>query len=178
MMTGSVLVGLGSNLGESGQTLLDAWHYLGEYQQVELIALSPPFVSSPVDMSSVNWFTNAAGHLRVQCSAMEFLAILMDVEQHLGRRRDSSKPGYQDRTIDLDLIYFDKEIIEEPRLVVPHPNRLGRLFVLAPLAVIAPDFVDPLKNKSLRALYDALLVDMAEGRLEIQEISLEQWPGS
>jgi 7,8-dihydro-6-hydroxymethylpterin-pyrophosphokinase len=128
-------------------------------------------------MSSPNWFTNAAGELQVRCPALEFLGILMEVEQRFGRTRTSSKPGYQDRSIDLDLIYFGTEIIDRaPRLVVPHPRRLERLFVLAPLAHIAPGFVDPLENRTLGELHGELRADMAEDNLAPQEISLDRWP--
>ena len=176
MVTDNVFVGLGSNLGDSAAILLEAWRHLGTHDTVELVELSPPFSSSPVDMNSQNWFTNAVGNVQVACSPLEFLDLLLEVELHFGRTRDPDTPGYLDRTLDLDLVYFGDRLIDEPRLQVPHPHRLDRLFVLAPLARIAPDFVDPLSGRSVAALHADLLGKMGAGTLEYQQIDAGEWP--
>lgn len=176
MTTDNVIIGLGSNLGDSARILLRAWHLLGEHETVTLRELSPPFISSPVDMTSSHWFTNAVGRLETSCSPHEFLNLLMATEQELGRTRDNGRMGYQDRSIDLDLLYFGSAIMDDPRLTLPHPRRAERLFVLAPLAAIAPDFSDPVAGASISRLHRDLLRSIKENRMEKQEISAVSWP--
>ncbi|MBE0584210.1 MAG: 2-amino-4-hydroxy-6-hydroxymethyldihydropteridine diphosphokinase [Desulfofustis sp.] len=139
----NVFIGLGSNLGDSRQLLVKAWNLLGERPEVTLGELSAPYLSSPVGMNSSHWFTNAVGRVIARCTPLRLLEILQQVEASLGRLRNKELKGYQDRLIDLDLIYFGEVVCDEPRLTLPHPQRAERLFVLAPLAEIAPDFLDP-----------------------------------
>ena len=102
----TVFIGLGSNLGESSQLLQEGWELLGLHPGVTLATLSAPYLSSPVGMASNFWFTNAVGQLTASCSADEMLDLLLVTEKQLGRVRDDNKRGYQDREIDLDLLYF------------------------------------------------------------------------
>ena len=171
-----VFVGLGSNLGDSPRTLLKAWGHLGKQPGIMLLALSPPFLSSPVDMASNHWFTNAVGKVATSHSPGTFLDILLDTENHFGRVRYNNQHGYSDRTIDLDLLYFGDEILNTPRLTLPHPHRHDRLFVLAPLAAIAPDFIDPEKACTVRDMHQHLLKALADNRSPIQEIKQHSWP--
>jgi 2-amino-4-hydroxy-6-hydroxymethyldihydropteridine diphosphokinase len=82
-------------------------------------------------------------------SARELLDELLAIEQAAGRTRPSLLAP---RTLDLDLILYGNRIIQQPGLVVPHPRFRERLFVLEPLAAIAPDLVDPVSGESIRAL--------------------------
>jgi 2-amino-4-hydroxy-6-hydroxymethyldihydropteridine diphosphokinase len=176
MSQGNVaFIGLGSNLGASKSVLKQGWELLGKQKGISLVTLSPPYLSSPVGMTSNNWFTNAVGELLVECSPDELLQILLAVEKRLGRVRDEQKQGYQDRGIDLDLIYYDALVTDSPRLTIPHPRRAERLFVLAPLAAIAPGFVDPESGLPVLSMHQNLLDDIARGRVEKQEISIGKW---
>jgi 2-amino-4-hydroxy-6-hydroxymethyldihydropteridine diphosphokinase len=178
MVTDNVIIGFGSNLGDSAGILLKAWNILGEHPEVTPGQLSPPFISSPVDMTSNHWFTNAVGSVQTSCSPHGFLELLMETEQVLGRQRDNGKRGYQDRSLDLDLIYFGAAIMDDPRLTLPHPRRAERLFVLAPLVTISPDFVDPESGLSISRLHLDLLEDLKGKRMAQQEISAVSWPDS
>jgi 2-amino-4-hydroxy-6-hydroxymethyldihydropteridine diphosphokinase len=168
-------IGLGSNLGASKTVLKQGWELLGKHKGVCLKTLSPPYLSSPVGMTSSYWFTNAVGEMQVDCSPDELLQILLAVEKRLGRVRDDQKQGYQDRVIDLDLIYYDALVTDSPRLTIPHPRRAERLFVLAPLAAIAPGFVDPDTGLSISTMHQNLLDTIARGQAEKQEISIGTW---
>ena len=171
----TVFVGLGSNLGDSMRILQEGWRLLGEQDGVSLERISSPFLSAPVHMESNFWFTNAAGLLHISRSSLEFLDILLDTEKKLGRIRNKEKQGYQDRTLDLDLLYFGSEIIDIPRLTVPHPFRRERLFVLAPMAEIAPGWVDPETGTTIESLHRRLLERIETGDAEPQEITRSQW---
>ncbi len=173
--TARVFVGMGSNLGNSPETLLAAWDLLEQDPNIHCVQLSSPYVSAPVDMHSQHWFTNAVGELRTSLTPLEMLAKLMAVEASLGRVRDGQAFGYQDRTIDLDLLYYGETQMDEPDLVVPHPHIHDRLFVLAPLAEIAPDFVDAKRARSALEMETRLLERMGTGEERKQEISKSTW---
>lgn len=170
-----VFVGLGSNLGDSRHTLKRAWTMLGEQEGIELEKLSNPYVSAPVGMDSLNWFTNAVGHLKTDLSAHQLLKILLETEQSLGRIRNEGDRGYQDRVVDLDLLYYGTLIHNDPRLTVPHPHLSQRLFVLEPLASIAPEFIDPERKISAAALYHLLKNMIDSETIEKQEIQESEW---
>ncbi len=172
----TVFIGLGSNLGDSINLLLESWQTLGQREGIILERISLPYLSAPVGMSSNFWFSNAVGQLQASRSAGEVLDILLDTENRLGRTRDGKKQGYQDRKIDLDLLYFGETVIDTPRLTVPHPHRSERLFVLAPLADIAPDFVDPETGSTVLEMRRHLQQRIASGSLDPQEITPGSWP--
>ncbi len=85
-------------------------------------------------MESSNWFTNCVGSLETELSAHELLHLLLRVEADFGRRRNAKAEGYQDRTLDLDILYFGHLLLEDKDLLLPHPRLKERLFVLEPLA--------------------------------------------
>ncbi len=150
-------IGLGSNLGNSLQILQDAWQRLGEQDGINLQALSAPYRTEPVGMKSEHWFINAAGLLTTTLSPEALLDQLLRVEQEFGRRRNPHNSGYQDRTLDLDLLLYGDLKIEAPRLQLPHPEMHKRLFVLVPLAELDPTRLHPRFQCSLDELRLQLL---------------------
>ncbi len=174
--TARVFIGLGSNLGDSSESLLMAWEELDRDDTIHCITLSSPYVSAPVDMHSQHWFTNAVGELRTSLTPLELLEKLLAVEKSLGRVRDEFAFGYQDRVIDLDLLYYGDQQIDEPELILPHPHIYDRLFVLSPMAEIAPDYVDCKRGTQIVDIEKNLLERMREGRERRQEINRSTWP--
>jgi 2-amino-4-hydroxy-6-hydroxymethyldihydropteridine diphosphokinase len=140
-------IGLGSNLGNCRENLQRAWTWLGQTKGVELLVLSSPYRSEPVGMESANWFINAAGCLKTSLQPEELLAEMLVIEAGLGRKRGPTETP-EDRTIDLDLLYWDSRICNEPQMILPHPEIAGRLFVLLPLAEIGPEFIHPVLQKT------------------------------
>lgn len=169
-------IGLGSNLGDSMETLLLAWEALDQDAQIRCLAMSSPYVSAPVDMYSQHWFTNAVGEIRTSLSPIELLRKLLEVETLLGRVRKGGAFGYQDREIDLDILYIGDLQMNEPDLVLPHPHLQDRLFVLSPMAEIAGDFIDPRRETSVAELEKHLLEAIKAGTERKQEISRSSWP--
>ena len=135
-------IGLGSNLGDSPAILLQSWDWLGCQPGIRTVALSAPYRSEPVGMISEHWFTNAAGLLATTLPPEQTLEILLATETRFGRRRTPGA-GYQDRTLDLDLLLYGDLVLTTTRLCLPHPRMHERLFVLAPLAELAPDWLHP-----------------------------------
>ncbi len=133
-------VGMGSNLGDGKALLQGAWQALGKVDGIVLDGLSSPYFTEPVDMTSQHWFTNAVGRLQVLLSPQELLEVLFAVEASFGRTRSEKVFGYQDRSLDLDLLYYGNVVIDRPELTLPHPRICDRLFVLVPFAELEPDF--------------------------------------
>jgi len=158
-------IGLGSNLGSRRKNILEAWIRLGKVKGIKLLSLSKPYRTEPVGMASKNWFINAVGSLLTSMQPEELLAEMLAVESSLGRiRRGKDKP--EDRTLDLDLLYWDDRISHDPTLILPHPGIARRLFVLLPLVEIAPALRDPVSHKtSVEMLRDCIAKQ--------QEIGLE-----
>jgi 2-amino-4-hydroxy-6-hydroxymethyldihydropteridine diphosphokinase len=145
-------IGLGSNLGDSLRIVHRAWQVIGRQPGIEAVALSSPYRSEPVGMASPNWFINGVGLLRTTLSPDELLARLLALEKEFGRQRDRSASGYQDRILDLDLLLYDDLVYAGERLVLPHPELHRRLFVLLPLAEIAPTLRHPVLARTVQEL--------------------------
>lgn len=170
-----VWLALGSNLGDSQRILQQAWHDLGEDDGITLVRLSLPYVTEPVGMESNNVFLNAVGILTTDHAPESLLALLQQVEKGFGRIKKTGKNGYQDRLLDLDILYYDDCVLSTDTLMLPHPHIAERLFVLTPLAAIDPQRRDPLTGKTAEAMYQELLQQMATGRKALQKIKPEFW---
>lgn len=173
-----VFIGLGSNVGDGLNTLLDAWQELGECENICLNRLSSPYISAPVGMESRSWFTNAVGNLETDLSPEQLLDEMFEVEESFGRRRQEGSVGYKDRTLDLDILFFEDMILKSQKVILPHPHMGHRLFVLQPLVEIAPGFKHPENGRSLLEMEKDLLYDIKNGDMESQEIFRKQWPSS
>jgi 2-amino-4-hydroxy-6-hydroxymethyldihydropteridine diphosphokinase len=148
-----VAVALGSNLGDRRAHLDYATTRLGSI--LGNIRVSTSFDTDPVDVPGPQpRFLNAAAIGETAWSPGELLDALLDVERARGRERPM--PGAA-RTLDLDLVLFGDQILNDPALVVPHPRFRVRRFVLEPLAEIAPEMVDPVTGKTVRELLNALM---------------------
>jgi 2-amino-4-hydroxy-6-hydroxymethyldihydropteridine diphosphokinase len=140
-------VGLGANLGDRDESIRRAAELLGARR------LSPVRETEPWGVTDQPKFLNAVAEVEWDGTARELLDRLLEVERELGRVRDGSRWG--PRLIDLDLLVFGSETIDEPGLTVPHPELAGRAFVLEPLADLVPDLAVPrvgVVSSLLRAL--------------------------
>ncbi len=168
-------IGLGSNIGEGRRTLKHGWEAIGEHEAIQLTTLSSPYVSAPVGMESNNWFINGVGSLVTTLDPEELLDHLLNTEERFGRRRSAHAQGYEDRTLDLDLLFYGDFVLDDRRLVVPHPHFSNRLFVLAPIAEIAPDWTDPVDGMTMLEKKHNLDSRMESGEISNQEITLSTW---
>jgi 2-amino-4-hydroxy-6-hydroxymethyldihydropteridine diphosphokinase len=133
-------IGLGSNLGEREATIKAALGALG--RSSEVLSLSTLRDTEPVGVEDQPRFLNGVAEVETDASARELLDELLRIERRLGRDRAVSPPQGP-RTIDLDLLVYGDEKIDEPGLQVPHPRLHERRFVLEPLAELAPQLVIP-----------------------------------
>jgi 2-amino-4-hydroxy-6-hydroxymethyldihydropteridine diphosphokinase len=131
-----VFVGLGANLGDREATIGRAVELLGRTPGVEVVAVSTLRETEPVDYLDQPRFLNGAVALETSLAPRELLDALLAVERALGRERTG--PRFGPRTIDLDLLLYGDERIDEPGLRVPHPRLHERAFALEPLAELDP----------------------------------------
>lgn len=168
-------IGVGSNLGDRVTNLVAGCVAVASFSRTRLLARSAVIETEPIgfdgsDVQRVDGATdreqvelggkylNAAMLIRTSLSARELLEALLEVERTQGRVRDEVN-RFAPRTLDLDLLIYGAEQIDEPGLCVPHPRLHQRRFVLAPLAQIAPNLVVPGLDRNVRELLN--LIDPA-----------------
>ena len=146
-------IGLGSNLGDRERNLHTAVKLLGQavghVEQVSRFYETPPWGETSVETYP---YLNAAARLNTRLDAEEVLAELQEIEAALGRARTVQNAP---RTIDLDLLFFGRQVIVSDELTVPHPRIALRKFVLVPLTDIDPQLVHPVSGKSIAELLAA-----------------------
>jgi 2-amino-4-hydroxy-6-hydroxymethyldihydropteridine diphosphokinase len=148
------LIALGSNLGDRSATLDAAIDALSAADGVAVKARSSWQLTIPVGVSSeAAQFLNGAAILKTSFDAHQLLALLQQVESRFGRERHVR---WGDRTLDLDLLLFGDEVIDSPKLTVPHPRMSFRRFVLEPAVEIAGDMLHPTIGWPLERLLDHL----------------------
>ena len=147
-----VAIALGSNLGDR-QAHLD--FALGELRRlIQPLHTSTFIETEPVDVPDVQSpFLNGVAVGETTLSPADLLAALLAIERMRGRRRPHRHAA---RTLDLDLILYADWVVNEPGLAVPHPRFRERRFVLAPLAEVAGEWVDPVTGQTVSALLRAL----------------------
>jgi 2-amino-4-hydroxy-6-hydroxymethyldihydropteridine diphosphokinase len=146
-MTHTVYLALGSNLGERRENLAAAIQRLGE--AVEIDALSSIYETEPVGYLDQPQFLNMVCRGTTRLSPTDLLHSTQKIESTLGRQ-----PTFRNgpRPIDIDILLYDDLHIEQEDLTLPHPRMAERAFVLAPLAVIAPQLVHPTSGKTIQQL--------------------------
>ncbi len=144
-----VFLGIGGNLGDRLGNLRRAVELIGErIGRIEKV--SSVYLSEPWGFKHAKYFTNIVAELYTDLSADEVLTKAFEIEAELKRTR--SGRGYEGRTMDIDILFFNNEILNTERLVVPHPHICQRKFVLLPMAEIAADFVHPQNGKTMQKL--------------------------
>lgn len=153
-----VFLSLGSNLGDRVGYLQQAASLLAASQSVKIIATSSFYESEPWQMNSENWFVNAIIQVSTTLTPEEMLKECQKIENLLGRNPERRSPNgsYTDRTIDIDILFYDEKVINTPNLIIPHKFFHKRAFLIVPMLEIAQDFVHPLLKKTVAELYDGL----------------------
>ena len=142
-MSKSAFVGIGSNLGDREGNLRQAIELLSAEDGIDVVAVSEIRETDPVGPVEQGPFLNGAVRIETGLAPRELLERLLAVEGRLGRvRRERWGP----RTIDLDLLLYGDDVLDEPGLTVPHPRLHERRFALEPLSDLAPSLEIPGKG--------------------------------
>jgi 2-amino-4-hydroxy-6-hydroxymethyldihydropteridine diphosphokinase len=133
----TAFVGIGSNLEEPERQIAAALEQLANEDGIELVAVSTLRETEPVGYLDQPSFLNGAAQIETELGPRALLERLLAIESRLGRVRGKG-PRFGPRTIDLDLLVYGDETVDEPGLTVPHPRLAERRFALEPLAELAP----------------------------------------
>lgn len=150
-----VYIGLGSNLSDPQQQIINALTALENIEQSQLVAVSSLYYSRPMGPQDQPDYMNAVAALNTSLSPIELLNNLQSIEKNAGRERKGNRWGA--RILDLDILLFGQETINNERLIIPHYGLTLREFVLIPLAEIAPQLTLP-DGKSISFL--ASIIDI------------------
>jgi 2-amino-4-hydroxy-6-hydroxymethyldihydropteridine diphosphokinase len=147
------IIAFGSNMGnrrENIQKALEKMEHIG----LNLIKTSTIIQTEPYGYLDQDPFLNGACIVDTVLSPKELLYQLLAIEQELGRKREIR---WGPRIIDLDIIFYEDQIIREKDLIIPHPDAHNRTFVMEPISEIAPFFVHPIYKKTVREIYQELI---------------------
>jgi len=146
-----VYLSLGSNIGDREDNLRKALKELSA--EITIEKRSPVYETEPKHILAQPLFLNMALKGATNLSARELLQFIKKIEQEMGRLGGER---FGPRIIDIDILFYGQEIVDEPDLVIPHPRLALRAFVLAPLNDIAPDLRHPILKVSVRELLKSL----------------------
>ena len=141
---------LGTNIGNKRRNMITAAALLAE-RVGDVLALSGFYETEPWGFQSENTFLNAALQLDTSLSPLELLKATQEIEIEMGRTQKSNG-AYHDRIIDIDILLYDNLVLQTPELTLPHPLMHERLFVMEPLAEIAPNVLHPVFKKPVISL--------------------------
>lgn len=150
-----VYLSLGSNIGDRLGYLQQATSLLKATPGISVVATSSFYETEPWQMDSENWFVNAVVQATTTLTPEKLLSECQRIETQLGRKRDGGSE-YIDRTLDIDILFYDDLILHNESLTIPHKHFHKRAFLLVPMLEIAQDFVHPLFKKTVSQLYDEL----------------------
>jgi len=148
----SVYISTGSNLGNREGFLSKAEEELSAHAG-NIEAASQIIETAPWGNTDQPQFLNRVLQIKTQLPPLFLMECLLDIEKRMGRNRGEK---WEPRIIDLDILFFDNQIIIEPGLSVPHPYLHEREFVLRPMVELAPAFVHPVLNKTMSELLQEL----------------------
>lgn len=149
-----VFIGLGSNMGERKEIIQNAITILDKYEAIRVKNRSSLIETEPWGNEDQSAFINCVCKIETWLSAKELMSLLLEIEKEFGRKRTSH---WGPRTLDLDILFYDQLITDDPYIVIPHPLLHKRLFVLESLCELNPYIVHPLLRKRVIELKENLI---------------------
>ena len=151
-----VYLSLGSNLGDRVGYIQQAVSLLGANPDINIVATSSFYETEPWQMHSENWFVNAVIQISTTLTPEELLKECKNVESLLGRKKEDDEKGYADRTIDIDILFYDDLILSNEILTLPHKYVHKRAFALVPMLEIKANYIHPVFKKTISQLHEEL----------------------
>ena len=144
-------LGLGSNLGNREENILKAKSALDVYPQINVLQVSTIIETEPVGKTNQPKFLNCVLKIETNLKPAELLTKCQETELKLGRIHTKK---WESRIIDIDILFYGKQIINEDYLVIPHPELHKREFVLRSMVEICPEFVHPKMDNTILQIYE------------------------
>jgi len=145
-----VFIGVGSNLGDRRENCREARRRVSELPKTRVVKESSLYESEPHG-NAKTWFGNSVLEVETELAPADLLKRLKQIEEEMGRKRVKGK-RWGSRIIDLDILFYDNEIVDKRNLKIPHPRLPERRFVLVPLSELAPQLIHPGLNVSVSEL--------------------------
>jgi len=145
-----VFIGVGSNLGDRRENCREARRRVSELPKTRVVKESSLYESEPHG-NAKTWFGNSVLEVETELAPLDLLKRLKQIEEEMGRKRVKGK-RWGSRIIDLDILFYDNEIVDKRNLKIPHPRLPQRRFVLVPLSELAPQLIHPGLNQSVSEL--------------------------
>jgi 2-amino-4-hydroxy-6-hydroxymethyldihydropteridine diphosphokinase len=142
-------IGIGSNIGDSQRNCHEAIEKIAAIDGCRVMSVSSFYLTEPVGVKTQEWYINGVVSISTAMPVHDLLNALLQVEANMGRVRTVK---WGPRIIDLDILLFGQDIIDETDLKIPHPMMHLRKFVMAPLAELAPEIVHPVLGKTMTEL--------------------------
>ena len=152
-------LGLGSNVGDREEYIEQAIFLLEKNPKIEMVKHSSNFETEAEGGGNQPPFINAVAAVKTKLDPYQLLDLCQEIEATLGREREIE---WGPRTIDIDILLYNDDVISDDRLQVPHPLMHERIFVLKPLREIAPQMMHPILEKSIDTLYEEKKTEMGE----------------
>lgn len=146
---------LGSNIGDRLSNIQQAVNLLALDEKIAILKSSSFYETEPWGVKNQNWFVNAVIRIKTNLKPIELLRVVNHVEERLGRCREQ-ETRWGERTLDIDILFYDDLVFENEILTIPHKELQNRAFVLVPMLEIAENYTHPVFNKTISDLYDDL----------------------
>ena len=148
----TAFLGIGSNTGDRLLHIEKALELL-QQEAGRIVKISNIYETEPWGFQSENSFINLVLTIETSLVPVELLRICKQIEKKAGRKKTAAS-GYQNRPLDIDILFYENRILKTAALTIPHPLIQERLFVLQPLCDIAPDFVHPQLHEKMSVLLE------------------------
>ena len=150
-----VYLSLGSNKGDRIGYVQQAASLLGADENITIVRTSAFYETEPWNMNTQTWFVNAVVEAKTKYSPHELLDVCQRIEKQLGREHKTTN-DYEDRTIDIDILFYNKDVINEENLTIPHKYVHLRAFNLVPMMELNSEYVHPVLNKNIVQMHSDL----------------------
>lgn len=150
-----VYISLGSNKGDRIGYVQQAASLLGADEGISIVRTSAFYETEPWNMNTKNWFVNAIVEVKTKYSPQDLLNLCQTIEKKLGREHKATN-DYEDRTIDIDILFYNNDIINEDNLTIPHKYVHLRAFNLVPMLELNADYVHPVLHKTIIEMHNDL----------------------